>query len=285
MNQASGDDSVSGQRAARTSSASAPYQSGSRRQIAASGEAPAAPLHTRRRRAAAEPRKKSRSANSNGKLARRNCAQRNCRRQTSAAAAPAEWLRKRRRDQAHSQPHGAHRLGGGRVLGDFGGERFEAAGAFEIGAPPQHGLALREARPDGVGDILPARLVTVEERSLDLGPQAKRPRAGRRRADHAGIGAPSRQRALDVIPRHQHVAVGHQEPAVRRRALALEHVVELGIAALSLVADQEPRRHLRIVPHQLLRQAGSPGRRGLRRRTAVRSWGNPARSPSAACPR
>ena len=48
-----------------------------------------------------------------------------------------------------------------------------------------------------------------------------------------------RPMSLDVVARHQHVAVGDDDPIMARRPPALEHVVELRIAARSLVADEE----------------------------------------------
>ena len=48
-----------------------------------------------------------------------------------------------------------------------------------------------------IGDVLPARLVGVEEGALELGPKTARPAADRRRGDEPGVLAPAReQRAV-----------------------------------------------------------------------------------------
>ena len=47
---------------------------------------------------------------------------------------------------------------------------------FDIGAAVEQRLALREAEPDRVGDILPARLIGVEERAFELRPRNPRGR-------------------------------------------------------------------------------------------------------------
>ena len=87
----------------------------------------------------------------------------------------AERLRKRPVDKPHLETGAAHHLGRGGVLGDFLGEGFDAAGAFEVGAPPQHGLALGETEAERIGNVLPARLIGVEERAFEFGPESLRP--------------------------------------------------------------------------------------------------------------
>jgi hypothetical protein len=153
------------------------------------------------------------------------------------SGAVAERLRQRPVDEPHLVAGLAHDLGGGGVFGDFLGERFDAAGLFEIGAAPQHGFALGEAAAETIDQILPARLVSVEKRAFDFGPESMRQRADRRRGDQAGVLAPAGEQPLNVIVRHQHVAVGDDDPVMRRCAPALEQVVELGIGADAVVAD------------------------------------------------
>src|SRR6516165_7298087 len=100
-------------------------------------------------------------------------------------AAPPEGLLERSIDEAHPQARRAHDLGRCRILGGLSAERANAAGRFEVGAPPQHGLALGEADAERIGEILRARLVAVEESAFEIGPQAEGPAACRRRADEA----------------------------------------------------------------------------------------------------
>jgi len=114
----------------------------------------------------------------------------------------------------------------------------DAQRALEIGAAPQHGFALREPAAETVDDILPARLIGVEKRAFELGPDALRTAADGRRSDKPGIGAPTGEQLPYVVARHQHVAVGEHDPVMPRRAPALDHIVELRIAAHPLVADQ-----------------------------------------------
>ena len=103
-------------------------------------------------------------------------------------------------------------LGRGRVLGRFGRERAQPAGRLDIAAAIEQGLALREAEPDRVGGVLPARLIGVEEGAFDLRPESLRMAADRRRRHHAGVRPPARQQPLQVVARQQHVAVGHHDP-------------------------------------------------------------------------
>ena len=131
---------------------------------------------------------------------------------------------------------------------------MEAAGPFQIAAPPQHHLALGEARPGAVGRVLPARLVGVEEGALEFGPHGLRPAADRRRAHEAGVVAPGGEQALHEVGRHQHIAVGDDDPAVRGGAPAFGDVVELGVLRNALVADQQARRDVRVLGNQPLDQ-------------------------------
>src|SRR5204862_2016785 len=118
-------------------------------------------------------------------------------------AAVAERLWERPIDEPHLEPRAAHHLGGGGVFSDFARQCSDAARALEVRAPPQHGLALGEAEAQRVGEILPARLIGIEERAFELGPYALRPAADRRRGDEPGIRAPARKQAVDVVARHQ----------------------------------------------------------------------------------
>ena len=92
----------------------------------------------------------------------------------------AKRLWKRPVDKLHLETGAAHHLGRGGVLGDFVGEGFDAAGAFKVGATPQHGLALGEAEAERIGNVLPPRLIGVEERAFELRPKSLRLRANRR---------------------------------------------------------------------------------------------------------
>jgi len=159
-----------------------------------------------------------------------------------------ERLLERLIDQMGVEALGADEFGRGGVLGDFGAERLDAAAGLEDVAPPQHRLALSEAESEGLGRILPARLIGVEERALDVRPERLRPRTDRRRADDAGVGAPARQETLNVVGGHQHVGIGDDHPIVPRRLPALHDIVELGIGADPVVADQEPRGALGMGP-------------------------------------
>jgi hypothetical protein len=100
------------------------------------------------------------------------------------------------------------------------------------------------------GEVLPACLIGVEKRAFELGPHALRPATDRRRSDQPGVGAPAREQPIDVVTRHQHVAVGNHDPIVSRRAPALEHVIELRVAAYLLVADEQFRAGFRALRHQ-----------------------------------
>ena len=174
------------------------------------------------------------------KLARRSRAQRNWRFQTSAALRRPSGCASGRSTSRTLRPAPRTILVAAASSATSLAERLDAAGGVEIGAPPQHGFALREAEAERVDDILPARLIGVEERAFDLGPNPVRPAADRRRGDKPGIVAPAREQPLDVIARHQHIAVGDDDPVVARGAPALEDVIELGIRAHAVVADEQP---------------------------------------------
>ena len=108
-------------------------------------------------------------------------------------AAPAERLRQRPINQPHLKTGAAHHFGRHGVLGDLLAERLDAARGVKIGAPPQHGLALRETEAERVDDILPARLIGVEESAFDLRPNPGRPATDGRRGDKSGVVAPARE--------------------------------------------------------------------------------------------
>jgi hypothetical protein len=97
---------------------------------------------------------------------------------------------------------------------------------------------------------LPARLIGIEECAFELGPDAFRLRADRRRGDKPGIGPPAGEQPLEIIGRHQHIRIGKHNPVVARRPPALEHIVKLRIAAHVLIADEEPRVGFRLLRHQ-----------------------------------
>src|SRR6516225_5301814 len=105
-------------------------------------------------------------------------------------AAPSERLLERSIDEAHPQARRAYYLGRCRILCSLRAERADAAGGFEVGAPPQHGLALGEADAERVGEILRARLVAVEEGAFEVRPETVRLAARRWRTDETGIGPP-----------------------------------------------------------------------------------------------
>ena len=113
-------------------------------------------------------------------------------------------------------------------------------------APPEHRLALRKPVPGAVSETLPARLVGVEKRAFELGPDAVRQTADRRRTDQPGIGPPRGQETLNIVPRHQDIAVGDHDPLMRRRAPALDDIVELRVGADAVGADDQPRAHIRM---------------------------------------
>ena len=166
--------------------------------------------------------------------------------------AQAERLREGAVDQPHAQALLAHQLGRGGVLGQLGTQRMDAAGALQVDAPPEQRLALREAEAQAVGGELPARLVAVEEGAFELGPGVGRPGADRRRGDEPGVRLPGVEQAMHVVARHQHVAVGDDDPAVAGRAPALDDVVELGVVGDAIVADQQARLHVRVLGDQPL---------------------------------
>src|SRR5215470_2216000 len=119
-----------------------------------------------------------------------------------AGATPAERLCHRPVHEADFQSRAAYNFCCRRVFGDFAAELLDTADAIEVGAAPQHGLALGEAPAETIDDILPARLIGVEESAFDLRPKPLRVRAGRRRGGKPGIGPPAGEKALDVIARH-----------------------------------------------------------------------------------
>ena len=158
--------------------------------------------------------------------------------------ATAQRLRERRVDEAHAQSGVAHDLGRGGVLCRFGAEQRGCRRRVRARASPEHGLALGEADPERVGEVLPARLVGVEERAFDVGPEAVRrafpPAASRRvRCRRASMFHQPRQ----IVGRHQHIVVGEHDPLVRGGVPALEAVVELRVGADALVADQQSGAH------------------------------------------
>ena len=171
-------------------------------------------------------------AKKKGKVARLSRAQRSCRDQTSSQTPPAERLLERPVDEMGVQPLRPDELGRGGVFGDLRAQSFDASACFQHVPSPQHRLALREAVAGGFARILPARLIGVEEGAFDLGGEGLGPRADRRSADDAGVGAPARQQALDVVARHQHVGIGDDHPVVAGRLPSLDHLLSLGLALI-----------------------------------------------------
>ena len=135
-----------------------------------------------------------------------------------AGATAAERLRQGPVDEAYFEPGATDDFGCRGVFSDFLAKRLDASGALEIFAPPQHRLALGEASAEAIDDILPARLIGIEESAFDLGPKSVRTGADRRRRDKAGVGAPTREQPLNVVARHQYVTVSDDDPvgATRR---------------------------------------------------------------------
>ena len=80
---------------------------------------------------------------------------------------------------------------------------------------PEHRLALRESESHRIGEILRARLICVEECAFEFGPEALRPSADRRRANQPGLLRPRREQPLNVVGRHQNIAVGDDDPVAR----------------------------------------------------------------------
>lgn len=111
---------------------------------------------------------------------------------------------------------------------------------------------MREAEPDAVRDVLPARLVGVEKSAFELRPEPFGPTADGRGGDEAGVWAPSRQEAAEIVARHQHITIGHHQPVMRRGAPPFADIVELRIVADRLVADKETRRYIGILGDQTL---------------------------------
>ncbi len=166
----------------------------------------------------------------------------------------AERLRKRLRHKPDLATGRAHNLCRGGVFGNFLRQRLDAAGSFKVGAPPKHGLTLRETKTEHVGDILPARLIGVEERAFDLGPNSARPRTNGRRSDQPGIGAPACKQQPQIIRRHQYVCIGEYDPFMLRGSPPFKHVIELRIVACSLVADEQSCARVRMLGHQRMYQ-------------------------------
>ena len=189
-----------------------------------------------------------------------------------AAPAFAERLLERRIDQPHPLSAGAHDLRRRRVLGRLGGERAQAAGSLDVAAAVEQGLALRKAEPDGVGGVLPARLIGVEEDAFHLRPESRRMAAHRRGRHHAGVGLPGCEQPLDVVARHQDVAVGHHDPIVGGGAPALEHVVELRVGTDALVADEEPGGDVRMLGDQAAHQTDDRVPCGCRAEQDLVAW-------------
>src|SRR5262245_31318557 len=96
-----------------------------------------------------------------------------------ARGAVAQRLTERRVDEADAQAQAAHQLGRRSVLGRLRRERPDTARLLDLAAPVKHRLALGEADADAGGGVLPAHLVGVEERALELRPEPLRPAADR----------------------------------------------------------------------------------------------------------
>ena len=120
----------------------------------------------------------------------------------------------------------------------------------------QHVLALGEALAQRLADILPTRLESVEEGALDLGPKVSRSRPDRHGADQTRVVAPPRHELLDVVAGHEHVAVRHDDPRVAGGIPALQHIVELGVAAPALLANEQLGLHMRMFLHQAIDEPG-----------------------------
>ena len=52
----------------------------------------------------------------------------------------------------------------------------------------------------------------------------------------------AREQALNVVDRHQHIGIGDNHPIVARRLPSLDDIVEFGVGADPVVADQQARR-------------------------------------------
>lgn len=148
------------------------------------------------------------------------------------------------------------------ILGNLAAQPFKAAGPRHDLAVEHHGLALGKAEAGAVGQQLPARLKTVQPGAFQFGSKAGRCRTDRRRADEAGVGAPGRKQAIEIIRRHQHIAVGNDDPVVLGRTPALDEIVHLRIGAEDVLADQQARRNARMGLH---RTPGDLDRRVVRR--------------------
>ena len=108
-------------------------------------------------------------------------------------------------------------------------------------APPHHVLALREAGPDRLCAILPARLESIEDRAFDRRPEAFRARPDRHRNAHRRRVAEGGEHRLDIVARRQRVGIGEDHMMMARRLPPLDAVVELGIGADVVVADEQTR--------------------------------------------
>src|SRR3984893_1398765 len=163
-------------------------------------------------------------------------------------------LLERSTDDPHPQSLLAHQLGRGCIFGDLASKRADAASPLENLPAPQHGLALREADPDAVGEALPARLVGIEKGAFELRPGAYGRASDRWRANETGARTPSGKETPDIVARHQHVAVGHDDPLVARGLPTLGRIVELGICAELVVSNEDARGYMRMsrdqAPHE-----------------------------------
>src|SRR5262249_8231884 len=93
--------------------------------------------------------------------------------------------------------------------------------------------------PDHVSETLPACLISIEKSAFQLSPQILRHRSDWRRADKAGVLAPGGLHALQLVFRHQHIAVRHQHPVVAAGVPALDEIVEFWIGAHRRIANQK----------------------------------------------
>src|SRR5262249_45596283 len=127
-------------------------------------------------------------------------------------SAGAKRLLERTIDKPHAQSHCADQLGGGRVFRQLHSQCFDAAPALQKLALPQHAFPLSKAEPDRIANVLPPRLMSVEKCAFKLRPQIQWSRADGRRADESRSWSPSREQPLDVVARHQHIAVRDRDP-------------------------------------------------------------------------
>ena len=64
----------------------------------------------------------------------------------------------------------------------------------------------------------------------------------------------ARKQALQVVGRHQYIAVGQHNPCVARRAPTFGDVVELGVLRQAIVTDQQAGLNLWMFTNELLHQ-------------------------------